>query len=128
VHQIIETGYKFTAVGIIAMLVLAAAAAPGTAQSYTKLQVLLPGESAAPGAPSGKTGSPEAQTAGMPFTIKIRACDDSWNTVTSITHIVSISSTDESATLPGNAQLVGGEIELTVTFNAGGSFMVYAHD
>jgi hypothetical protein len=110
------------------MLCLAAFAAPAGAQTYTRLQVLLPGETLAPGSPSGKTGAPETQTAGIPFTVTVVACDASWNRVMSITHIVSLSSTDESATLPGNAQLVGGEVELTVTMNAGGSFTVSAAD
>jgi hypothetical protein len=34
------------------------------AGAFSKLQLLAPGESAAPGTPSGKTGTPSAQTAG----------------------------------------------------------------
>ncbi len=110
------------------LVAVAITTTPAQAQTYTKLQVLLPGETAAPGTPSGKTGAPHAQTAGVPFTITVRACDDSWNTVSSITHIVSITSTDESATLPGQTQLISGEREMTVTLNAGGSFTISAND
>ncbi len=101
---------------------------PVRAQTYTKLQVLLPGEAAAPGSPSGKVGAPKTQTAGIPFTVTVRACDDSWNTVTSVTNIVSLSATDESAGLPAPMMLVGGEVALTVTLNASGSFTLSASD
>ncbi len=127
-HQVTKILTVFLVVIGMGMLGAIVTSAPSQAQTYTRLHVLLPGETAAPGTPSGKTGAPEAQTAGVPFTITVRACDDSWNTVTSITHIVSITSTDESATLPANAQLVGGEVELTITLNAGGSFTISAHD
>ena len=97
-------------------------------QTYTKMLVLLPGEVAAPGTPSGKTGTPAAQTVNVPFTVRVLACDASYNLVTSITHVVSLSSSDESATLPSNTQLVGGQAELAVTMNAAGSFTVTASD
>ena len=43
----------------------AAIPAAVAAGSYSRLQVLLPGESPAPGTASGKTGTPRAQTAGV---------------------------------------------------------------
>ena len=95
---------------------------------YSRLQILLPGETPAPGTITGKFGTPAAQTVGIPFTATIRACDDSWNTVTTITNVVLITSTDESATLPGPASLVQGQVNLSVTLNAGGSFTFSADD
>jgi len=95
---------------------------------FSRLQVLLPGESAAPGTPSGKSGTPMAQTEGVPFTFTVRACDSGWNTVTSVTDIVRILSSDGSATLPPAAQLVSGTRTFQITFNAGGTFTVFAHD
>jgi len=112
----------------IALLGVSLGTTSAEAQSYTKLQVLLPGETAAPGTTSGKTGAPTAQTAGVPFTIRVRACDATWHTVTSITHIVQVASTDVSASLPSPTQLVAGELQLTVTLNAGGSFTFSASD
>jgi hypothetical protein len=106
-------------------MTLAGAAAAGP---YTRLQVLLPGESAAPGTPSGKTGTAQAQTSGVPFSVTVRACDDTWATVTSVTHTMQILSSDASATLPGAAQLVSGTGSFTVTFNASGAFNVRTHD
>lgn len=95
---------------------------------YTRLQVLLPGETAAPGTPTGKSGSPQAQTVGLPFTITVRACDSNWNLVPTVTNVMQILSSDASATLPPNAQLVGGTRTFQVTFNGAGTFTVFAHD
>ena len=113
---------------LCAMLVVSAFMTPVHAQTYTKLLVLLPGETAAPGTPSGKTGAPVAQTVNVPFTVRVLACDASYNLVSSITHVVSMTSSDESATLPPNTQLSSGQAELTVTMNAAGSFTVTASD
>src|SRR5262245_14949651 len=100
-----------------------AAAAP-----YTRLQVLLPGETAAPGTASGKTGSPLAQTVGVPFMVTVRACDSTWTTVTTVSHTIQILASDASATLPAPAQLQSGVGTFSVTFNANGTFTVFAHD
>jgi hypothetical protein len=98
------------------------------ASSYSQLQILLPGEAGAPGTETGKTGSPLTQTVGVPFTITIRACDNDWNTDTTVTNVVEINSSDESAALPAPVALYDGEINLTVTFNAVGTFTFSAQD
>jgi len=69
------------------VLVLAAPldAATAIAGSLSRLQVLVPGETAAPGMSSGKTGTPSPQTAGIPFSVTVNACDDSWTVVPSVT-------------------------------------------
>src|SRR5947207_6657718 len=101
---------------------------PAFAGPYTRLQVLLPGESAAPGTGTGKTGSPRSQTVGVPFTVTVRACDAQWNVVPTVTNAIQMLASDASATLPAPAQLQAGVLNATVTLNAGGSFTVYAHD
>ena len=88
----------------------------------------MPGETAAPGTSSGKTGTARAQTVGVPFDVTVRACDNTWNTVTTVTNAIQILSSDASATLPAPAQLINGQRSYTVTFNAGGTFTVFAHD
>jgi hypothetical protein len=103
-------------------------AAPANAGTFSRLQVLLPGETAAPGTTSGKTGTPSPQTAGIPFTVRVNACDASWNLVTTVSHTIRILSSDASASLPASAQLVGGTGDFIVILNAGGNFTVYAHD
>ena len=116
---------------IVAGTVVAAQAfcvAPLQAAEFSRLQVLLPGESPAPGTSSGKTGAPRAQTAGVPFQVTVRACDEQWNLVNTVTDAVQVLASDASATLPSPAQLVAGTRVYTLTFNAGGNFTVYAHD
>lgn len=98
------------------------------AGAYTKLQVLLPGETAAPGTASGKSGTPRAQVTGMPFTVTVNACDANWNVVTTNSNAIRIDATDASATLPSPAQLVNGTKTFSITLNAAGTFTVGAHD
>lgn len=117
--------------GLGAWLALAATVlVAGSAWSgpYTRLQVLLPGETAAPGTASGKTGTPTAQVVGVPFSVTVRACDDTWTTVTTVTDAFQMSSTDGSAMLPGPLQLVDGERTFSITFQAQGTFTVSADD
>ena len=47
--------------------------------AFAKLQILLPGETAAPGTATGKTGTPSAQTAGGAFNVTVNAVDANWN-------------------------------------------------
>ena len=112
----------------LALICAALNAAPALAGPYTRLQLLLPGESAAPGTSSGKIGTPRAQTTGVPFSITVRACDTGWNTVAGVANAIQILASDASATLPAPGQLVNGTAVFAVTFNAGGTFTVYAHD
>ena len=106
-------------------LTLASAAEAGP---YSRLLVLLPGETAAPGSPSGKSGSPRNQTVGVPFDVQVRACDSGWNLVPTVSNVVQILCSDASATLPATAQLVAGQRTYTMTLNAAGTFTVFAHD
>ncbi len=116
----------WSALLLLCIAVVLLAATP--AGAYTQLQVLLPGETEAPGTGTGKLGTPDAQTLGVSFTVRVRACDDSWNTVTTITNVVDITSTDASATLPPATALTNGTVDLTVTLNAAGSFTISADD
>ena len=86
VRNAARTFFPVAIAALVCLLFTALTSTPVQAQTYTRLQVLLPGEVIAPGTTSGKAGTPVAQAAGVPFTVRIRACDDTWNTVTSITH------------------------------------------
>jgi hypothetical protein len=112
----------------LALLTQTLLASSAVAGPFTRLQVLMPGETAAPGTGSGKTGTASAQVAGLPFTITVRACDDTWATVTTVTHAIKILSSDASATLPPTTTLNAGVGTYSVTFNAAGNFQVFAHD
>src|SRR6185436_552517 len=63
------------------------------AGAFVKLQLLVPGETAAPGSATGKTGTPTAQSSGAAFNVTVNAVDANWN-VASSTHTVGITTTD----------------------------------
>ncbi len=98
------------------------------AGTATKLQLLMPGETAAPGTVSGKTGSPTAQTAGTALTVTVNAVDANWNLVNSNTHTINITSSDAAATLSAAAALVAGTKTFSVTLKTAGSFTITATD
>src|SRR5207247_10567326 len=82
---------------------------------FVKLQLLAPGETAAPGTAAGKTGAPSAQTACTPFNVTVNAVDANWNVVSTVTDTMGLTSSDPSATLPANAALASGTKSLGVT-------------
>ncbi len=119
-----------------ARTVLVPSADLGPAQSFfrlftrrfTKLQLLMPGETAAPGTASGKTGTPDPQQAGIPFTVTVNAVDANWRLAATADDIVDITSSDATATLPADAALTGGTATFTVTFGTAGTATVTASD
>ena len=92
---------------------------------FAKLQLLVPGETAAPGTTTGKTGTPTAQVAGTAFNVTVNAVDANWNLI-STNDTVKITSSDASATLPANAALVGGTKSFSVTLKTVGSSTITA--
>jgi hypothetical protein len=94
---------------------------------FSQLQVLLPGESAAPGTVTGKTGTPTPQTADTSFDIVVRAVDANWNLVNSSDE-VHVASTDGTAILPSDANLVNGSVVLSMAFGSPGQFTVTGSD
>src|SRR5690606_22242550 len=91
------------------------------AGAFTKMQILVPGETAAPGSATGKTGTPSGQTDGIPFNITVNAVDANWNLVNS-SNTVGITSSDATASLPADAALVSGTVVLSVTLNSLGDY------
>src|SRR5439155_11687122 len=83
-------------------------AIPVNAAGFTKLQILAPGETAAPGTSTGKTGTPPAQTAITRVTGRVKAVDAKWNFVSTVGDTVDFTSTDSNASLPANPPLAGG--------------------
>src|SRR5207244_3409149 len=94
---------------------------------FVKLQLVVPGETAAPGTGSGKTGSPTVQTAGTAFTVTVNAVDANWNLVSSApANTIGITTTDPNDTHPANAALASGTRTFSVTFKTVGSWTVTA--
>lgn len=96
-------------------------------RAFVKLQILLPGETAAPGTASGKTGTPTAQQAGVPFDVAVRAVDADWFPVSS-GDTVSLTSSDPAFTPPTPIALVGGSATFSVTLSTAGSQTLTATD
>lgn len=95
---------------------------------FVQLQLLVPGEVAAPGTATGKTGVPLQEVAGGSFAVTVNAVDSNWNTVATISDIISLASSDASAILPANVSLVAGSQSLNVTLNGIGSATLTASD
>ncbi|MEA2081143.1 MAG: hypothetical protein U9O97_00150, partial [Elusimicrobiota bacterium] len=81
-----------------------------------RLRVLLPGQTRQPGTADGKSGAPSDRTAGAQFTITVDACDNWWNTNASTSPVVTITSEDTNAVLPGAAALSSGSGSFSFTF------------
>ena len=66
---------------------------------YSKLLILLPGETAAPGTPTGKTGTPHCQLVSAPFEITVKAVDIEYYPISGVDNNIRITSTDQYATV-----------------------------
>ena len=98
-------------------------------RKFTKLQVLMPGETAAPGTATGKIGTPDPQTAGVAFNVIVNSVDDNYFLAVREDDTLHLTSTDTSATLPAtDLSLAGGTVTIPVTLNASGTWTVTASD
>src|SRR5439155_1023351 len=95
---------------------------------FTKLQILVPGETAAPGTSTGKSGTPLGQNVSAAFNVTVNAVDGNWNLLNTVTDTIRITSSDPAATLPANAALAAGSQTFSVTFGTAGSQTVTATD
>src|SRR5262249_12527973 len=77
------------------------------AGAFAHLQVLMPGETAALGATSGKTGSPTPQTANTALIVTVNAVDANWNPINT-NDTVHLASSDSSAVLQADTALFQG--------------------
>src|SRR5260370_11329431 len=98
------------------------------AGAFAKLQLLVPGETAAPGTINGKSGTPTARTAGSAFNVTVNAVDANWNIVNSITDLAGITSSNANAVLPANAALANGTQSFSVTLRTAGTSTMTASD
>ena len=64
--------------------------------AFAKLQILAPGESAAPGSTTGKSGTPAVENLDGTFGVTVNAVDANWNLVTA-TDLIGITSSDPAA-------------------------------
>ena len=97
-------------------------------ESFKKLQVLLPGETAAPGTATGKTGTPTSVSAGATIQVVVNAVNSQWFVINTVTDTVHITSTDTGAFIDPDAALLQGSQVFNVTFSAPGTYTVTASD
>jgi autotransporter-associated beta strand protein len=98
-----------------------------SAGTFTKLLVLVPGQTSVPGAPRGTTGTPTSQTAFVAFSVTVLAVDAYWNPVSS-TDTVGVTSSDPLAVLPANAALVAGSRTFSITLETAGTATITGRD
>src|SRR5206468_6625919 len=87
-----------------------------------------PGETAAPGTSSGKTGAPLGQAAGTAFNVSVNAVDANWNLVSTVGDTVGFTSTDGNASLPANTPLSAGSGSFSVTLKTAGTRTITVAD
>src|SRR5262249_38722293 len=76
--------------------------------AFTRLQLLVPGQTAAPGTTNGVSGTPSGQIASAGFTVTVNAVDAFYNLVNTVSDTVSLSSSDSTASLPLSTALAAG--------------------
>jgi hypothetical protein len=133
----VDPGYtNVVQAGSVRKIKLSNSALPASPTAYyrmikrvaTQLQVLMPGETAAPDTATGKTGTPTPQQAGVAFDVTVNAVDSTWHLVSTATDTVNLTSSDAGAALPPDAPLVGGTVKLNFAFGSSGSYTVTATD
>jgi hypothetical protein len=115
---------------------ITAADLPAAQQGYwrlikrpaSQLQILLPGETQAPGTLTGKTGTPDAQYLGSVFYVTVNAVDSEFHTVKSVTDVVHLSCTDASGYVAPDTALNNGTASFQVTLNTAGTWSYTATD
>lgn len=90
------------------------------AGQMSKLQILLPGESATPGVSPGKVGVVGDLYAGDSLLVAVRAVDDWWNVIPGIGDVVRIQGSDSGANLPADVPLTNGTLQYSVELNSTG--------
>lgn len=105
-------------------------------RTFTQLQVLLPGQTNAPGTVSGYTGTPTpislAAQGLTPTTVIVNACDDQWHIISGVSDQIHLTTTDSGAYLPADLNMVNGTATFSdadgVLFQTEGSQTVTAQD
>jgi hypothetical protein len=117
------------------------AALPGTNAGYfrmlregvaTKLLVLLPGETLAPGTATGKTGTPAAQNTLTEFNVTVQLMDKDNYPVTASNDLIHLTATGVNGTpfgtLPQDVNLLNGSLTLLIGILDEGTFTITASD
>jgi hypothetical protein len=104
--------------------------------TFTQLQVLLPGQTNAPGTVLGYVGSPTpislAAQGLNPTTVIVNACDSSWHIISGVSDTIHLTTSDGSAYLPADMNMANGTATFSgangILFQSTGSQTVTAAD
>ena len=96
-------------------------------REFSKLQILLPGETAAPGTATGKTGTPESQILYANFNITVNAVSDDWALIRNATDTVTLSSTDPDI-LAEDIALINGTATIVMNMGTAGTQTITVSD
>jgi hypothetical protein len=88
--------------------------------AFSRVLILAPGESPAPGTATGRGGSATDQNINYAFTVTVLATDQWWNPVAGATDVVHITSGDPLAQLPPNQAMVNGRADMAMRLSTGG--------
>ncbi|HVV73865.1 MAG TPA: MBG domain-containing protein, partial [Verrucomicrobiae bacterium] len=97
------------------------------AGAFARLQALVPGEVAAPGTATGKTGTAVTEAAGVAFSLVVNSVDANWNLIQT-NDTVHLVSTDPAAVLPANGPLLNGTATFNVALTTAGAATITASD
>jgi hypothetical protein len=98
-------------------------------RTASQLQVLLPGETNAPGTVSGKVGTPTSANADDFYTVTVNAVDSTFHIVNVSGDNIHLTTTDGGAITPSDASLANGTVQMTLEWgDGGGNFTVTASD
>ena len=98
-------------------------------RTYSQLQVLLPGETNAPGTVSGKIGTPTPVNNSTDVHFTVNACDSTWNIVNASGDFIHLtSSTDPQFVGQSDAALANGTVQMIGDFLTTGSQTVTVTD
>ncbi len=105
---------------------LSGSALPTLTDPFVQLQVLLPGETNAPGTETGKTGTPTAQVPHVPFFVRVIAVGEDFTPVFSA-DLISLTRSD-GLPGPGHQSLASGLVTFAVTVAANSTLTFTAID
>ena len=88
--------------------------------AFSKVLVLAPGESPAPGTVSGRTGTATDQSINYAFTLTVLATDPWWNPVSGPSDLVHIACGDPLAQVPPDQAMVNGVASMNLRLSTGG--------
>jgi hypothetical protein len=87
---------------------------------YSRIVVLCPGESIAPGTAQGRTGTATDQSINYSFVVTTQATDQWYNPVAGVTDVMHLTSGDPLAQLPPDAAMVDGVAQMSMRLSTGG--------